>query len=50
MNHNINILTNIKEGMLPCYQNEVIYGDSHSFQADILRDEYSELGTMGNRK
>ncbi|CAK92772.1 unnamed protein product, partial (macronuclear) [Paramecium tetraurelia] len=42
--------TEQNEGMLPCYKSQVIYGDPHSFQADILRHQYQELGTMGNRK
>ncbi|CAD8204793.1 unnamed protein product [Paramecium octaurelia] len=48
--HNINGSQNQKQKMFPCYKSQVIYGDPHSFQADILRHEYSELGTMGNRQ
>ncbi|CAD8090481.1 unnamed protein product [Paramecium sonneborni] len=50
VSHNINGQLNQKQKMYPCYNNQVIYGDPHSFQADILRHEYSELGTMGNRQ
>ncbi|CAD8201155.1 unnamed protein product [Paramecium pentaurelia] len=48
--HNINGSQNQLKKMFPCYNSQVIYGDPHSFQADILRHEYSELGTMGDRK
>ncbi|CAK57063.1 unnamed protein product (macronuclear) [Paramecium tetraurelia] len=48
--HNINGSQNQKLKMFPCYESQVIYGDPHSFQADILRHEYSELGTMGSRQ
>ncbi|CAD8123724.1 unnamed protein product [Paramecium sonneborni] len=49
VSHNINV-SEYKEGILPCYNCQIIYGDTNSFQADILRHEYSELGTMGNRQ
>ncbi|CAD8112044.1 unnamed protein product [Paramecium primaurelia] len=48
--HNINEQPSNLEEMLPCYKSQVIYGDPHSFQADILRHKYSELGTMGDRQ
>jgi preprotein translocase subunit SecA len=35
-----------------CYKNnvDIIYGDASGFQFDILRHEYSDLNTRGNRK
>jgi preprotein translocase subunit SecA len=30
------------DSMLACYQANIVYGDSHSFEGDILRHEYSE--------
>ncbi|CAK63413.1 unnamed protein product (macronuclear) [Paramecium tetraurelia] len=50
VSHNINETQKSTIGMLPCYNCSVIYGDPHSFEADILRHEYSERDTMGNRK
>ncbi|CAD8172278.1 unnamed protein product [Paramecium pentaurelia] len=50
VSHNIGGSKSITKGMLPCYNSKVVYGDPHSFQADILRHEYQERGTMGNRK
>ncbi|CAD8105185.1 unnamed protein product [Paramecium sonneborni] len=50
VSHNINGSENQKEKMFPCYKCQVIYGEPHSFQADILRHEYQELGTMGDRQ
>ncbi|CAD8209215.1 unnamed protein product [Paramecium pentaurelia] len=48
--HNINEYPSNLEEMLPCYKSQVIYGDPHSFQADILRHKYSKLGTMEDRQ
>ncbi|CAD8190635.1 unnamed protein product [Paramecium octaurelia] len=50
VSHNINETQKCYNEMLPCYKCSVIYGDPHSFEADILRHEYSERGTMGSRK
>ncbi|CAF3715511.1 unnamed protein product [Rotaria sp. Silwood1] len=33
----------------PCYKNDIVYGDVNEFQFDILRDEYSLLGTRCGR-
>jgi hypothetical protein len=33
-----------------CYECDVVYGDVNDFQFDILRDEYSLLGTRCDRK
>ncbi|CAD8170485.1 unnamed protein product [Paramecium octaurelia] len=33
-----------------CYNFQVIYGDPHSFQGDILSHEYTETGIMKDRK
>ncbi|CAD8189289.1 unnamed protein product [Paramecium octaurelia] len=42
--HNINEPnTTQNEGMLPCYKSQVIYGDPHSFQSDILRHQYQGI-------
>ena len=37
--------------MKECYDSKIniIYGDANNFQFDILRDEYSNLGTRGKR-
>ncbi len=38
------------KGFKECYKAEVVYGELSQFQFDILRDNYSKLGTMGKRK
>ncbi len=32
-----------------CYKADIVYGDSGNFQFDILRHEYSQMGTRGTR-
>ncbi|CAF3770075.1 unnamed protein product, partial [Rotaria sp. Silwood1] len=34
----------------PCYTNDIVYGSVNDFQFDILKDEYSLLGTRCQRK
>ncbi len=36
-------------GLKPCYSANILYGDAFSFEADILRHEYSGENTRGNR-
>ncbi len=38
-------------GLKACYQNNIdlVYGDASEFQFDLLRHEYSQLGTRGKR-
>jgi preprotein translocase subunit SecA len=38
-----------KEGPKDCYTHDVVYGTAHTFQADILRDEYKQAGTLNGR-
>jgi preprotein translocase subunit SecA len=33
-----------------CYKNDIVYGNANDFQFDILKDEYSLLGTRCQRK
>ncbi|CAF1353542.1 unnamed protein product [Adineta steineri] len=33
-----------------CYQNDIVYGSVNDFQFDVLKDEYSLLGTRCQRK
>jgi preprotein translocase subunit SecA len=33
----------------PCYAASVVYGDASTFEGDILRDEFSQMGTRGGR-
>ncbi|CAF1419452.1 unnamed protein product, partial [Rotaria sordida] len=37
-------------GIKTCYKKEIVYGEATQFQFDILRTEYAELNTLGNRK
>ena len=36
-------------GSKDCYTKDIVYGDSSNFQFDVLRDEYSFLGTRAGR-
>ena len=38
------------KGKKDCYQADVVYGEMSQFQFDYLRDKYSNLGTLGDRK
>ncbi|EAR95365.2 helicase carboxy-terminal domain protein (macronuclear) [Tetrahymena thermophila SB210] len=38
------------KGAKPCYQMDIVYGEVAQFQFDSLRDGYSQLGTLDNRK
>ena len=38
-----------REGPKDCYTCDVVYGTAHAFQADILRDEYKQAGTLNGR-
>jgi preprotein translocase subunit SecA len=38
------------KGKKECYDAEVVYGEMAQFQFDILRDNYNQLGTLGNRQ
>jgi preprotein translocase subunit SecA len=38
------------KGAKDCYKNDIVYGEVAQFQFDSLRDEYSLLGTLANRK
>ncbi|CAF3951800.1 unnamed protein product, partial [Didymodactylos carnosus] len=46
VSHNGKCETEIKEQ----YQADIVYGAASDFQGDILRDEYSKLGTRSGRK
>lgn len=48
---NITTSHNIEEKVGPkdCYKRDVVYGTAHTFQADILRDEYKKAGTLNGR-
>ncbi|CAD8155514.1 unnamed protein product [Paramecium pentaurelia] len=48
--HNIHEQQEQKKNQISCYECQIIYGDPHSFQADILRHEYAESGIMLERK
>ncbi|CAK79203.1 unnamed protein product (macronuclear) [Paramecium tetraurelia] len=48
--HNIHKSIEQNERRVSCYTFQVIYGDPHSFQGDILSHEYSESGIMLERK
>ncbi len=37
-------------GKKDCYKKDIVYGEAAQFQFDVLRDEYSQLGTMAGRK
>jgi hypothetical protein len=37
-------------GRKDCYTADIVYGEVSQFQFDTLRDQYSMLGTLGNRK
>lgn len=38
------------KGAKDCYTADIVYGEMSQFQFDILRDNYSKLGTLGQRK
>lgn len=38
------------KGAKSCYTAHIVYGEVSQFQFDILRDNYSKLGTLGERK
>jgi hypothetical protein len=38
------------KGAKDCYKKDIVYGEAAQFQFDSLRDEYSLLGTLANRK
>ncbi len=38
------------KGAKDCYKKDIVYGEVAQFQFDSLRDEYSLLGTLANRK
>jgi preprotein translocase subunit SecA len=38
------------KGLKTCYQAKIVYGTSSQFQFDILRDEFSLLGTRQGRR
>jgi preprotein translocase subunit SecA len=38
------------KGAKDCYKKDIVYGDASQFQFDILRHEYSCLGTLADRK
>jgi len=38
------------KGGKDCYKKDIVYGEAAQFQFDILRDEYSKLGTLCGRK
>ena len=38
------------KGTKNCYKADIVYGDMSQFQFDILRNDYSRLGTLGGRK
>ena len=38
------------KGAKECYKADIVYGEGSQFQFDVLRDNYSQLGTMGARK
>jgi preprotein translocase subunit SecA len=38
------------KGPRPCYKSNIVYGDISQFQFDTLRDDYSDLDTLGDRK
>ena len=38
------------KGAKECYKADVVYGEGSQFQFDLLRDDYSQLGTMGQRR
>jgi preprotein translocase subunit SecA len=46
--HNIN--EGSPNGPKDYYKRDIVYGTAHSFQADILQDEYKHRGTMAGRK
>ena len=37
------------KGPKDCYNADIVYGEASQFQFDILRDNYSKLGTLGER-
>ncbi|CAG0894755.1 unnamed protein product, partial [Cyprideis torosa] len=38
------------KGRKDCYKADIVYGEMSQFQFDILRDNYSKLGTLGERQ
>ncbi|KAA0202607.1 hypothetical protein HAZT_HAZT002059, partial [Hyalella azteca] len=38
------------KGRKDCYLSDIVYGEMSQFQFDVLRDNYSKLGTLGGRK
>ena len=38
------------KGAKDCYKKDIVYGEAAQFQFDALRDEYSQLGTLADRK
>jgi preprotein translocase subunit SecA len=38
------------KGPKGCYKKDIVYGEASQFQFDVLRDEYSSLGTLAGRK
>jgi preprotein translocase subunit SecA len=38
------------KGAKDCYKKDIVYGEAAQFQFDTLRDEYSRLGTLADRK
>ena len=40
----------IDEWLGSCYKQDIVHGEIHSFKFDILRDSYSQSGTLGDRK
>ncbi|CAF1276298.1 unnamed protein product, partial [Rotaria sordida] len=47
--HNNDKLVYVK-GLKTCYKKEIVYGEAAQFQFDILRTEYAQLNTLGDRK
>ena len=47
--HNITKPSDPFIGAKPCYTSDIVYGDSLSFQSDLLRSEFKGLGTRGDR-
>lgn len=38
------------QGKKQCYTSDIVYGEVSQFQFDTLRDNYSGLGTLANRR
>ena len=49
VDHCIKDPNNKERGPRKCYLADIVYGDAHNFQADILSDEYMLEGTRNNR-